>query len=95
MIADVDERETIVAAAIDFEGVVYSVPRPGRHNDVIHKIVRERGVKSVPGSATQGFLTSGGQFVNRWRAHRIAVDSGQPCSRPLDLNSELYSEDVW
>lgn len=90
-----DERESIVAAAIDFDGTVYSVPRPGRHHDVIHKIVRERGVKSVPANATQGFLTSTGRFVGRHLAHRLAIRCGQSCSRPLHLGSELYSEDVW
>lgn len=85
---------SIVAAAIRLDGVVYSVPRPGRHDNVIHKIW-EATKQTVPGSAEQGFLTSDGEFVNRWQALRIAHAAGQPCSRPLSLRAELYSEDVW
>lgn len=35
------ERETVERAAILKDGVVYDVPRPGRHCDVMRKLVVE------------------------------------------------------
>lgn len=85
---------TIIAAAIRLEGRVWSVPQPGRHHDVIRLIYEETGNR-VPGTAIQGFLTSEGEFVNRYQAHRIVELAGQPCKRRVSYGSELYSEDVW
>ena len=50
--------ETIVAAAIQHEGKVYSVPRPGRHHDVIREMARN-GLGPTT-MRDQGFLTSSG-----------------------------------
>ena len=88
------ERETIEAAAIMFEGKLYTLPRPNRHHNIIHLIYNETG-KQVPGDATQGFVTSSGRFATRYQAHRIAHKAKQPCKRPISHGSELYSEDLW
>jgi hypothetical protein len=84
--------ERIEAAAIEHEGVVYSVPRPGRHSDVCHKMMAE----GLPTDAmrNQGFLTSSGRFVGRTAAAILARAAGQLLRKtnPTDL---LFSEDVW
>lgn len=92
------EGETIEVAAILYEGTVYSLPRPGRHCDVIRHIWEKLGDK--PGEErhirgeTQGFVTSTGRFVRREPAMRIAKAAKQltegkfqPCA--------LFSEDLW
>ena len=62
------DGETIETAAIMFEGRVYTVPRPGRHHNVMRHMWNTWGDK--PGEErfirgeTQGFVTSTGRFVN-------------------------------
>lgn len=92
------DRETgvelrIEAAAIFQGGRVYSVPRPGRHHDVIKKMVHEDGLPT-PIRGEQGFLLNTGKFVRRIPARRIAHEAGQFIKEPIHPN-ELFSEDVW
>lgn len=101
--------ETIVAVATLFDGVVYSVPQPARHNHVIHLIATTLNILNVRGE--EGFLTSTGRFVDRYEGAAIAIAAkqliirseekhnyGQILERGSDkLNRppKLYSEDVW
>src|SRR5689334_11595213 len=89
----VKPHERIVAAAVYYLGVTYSVPRPGRHGEVIH-LMSNRGLKGEF-CREQGFLTSEGRFVDRylgfsiaWKAKQLLTESG--LSPPM-----LTSEDVW
>lgn len=78
--------ETIVAAAIEQGGIVFSLPRPARHHDIILTLPsRIRG--------RQGFVTDAGRFVDRWEARGIAVASGQVVM-PMHATL-LFSEDLW
>jgi hypothetical protein len=82
----------IVAAAIRQDGMVCSVPRPGRHGDIIRKMA-EAGI-SIPINGEQGFLTSDGLFVDRVRAKMIAALAEQ-IMPGRGQHRELFSEDVW
>jgi hypothetical protein len=67
-----------------------------RHHNVIHTIVTETGIKSVPRHEfTQGFVTEAGIFVDRCEAHKIATDCKQIPDRGHDLFDILISEDLY
>lgn len=93
--------ETIERAAIQCDHVVWTVPRPGRHHDVIAYIARDRPWL-VPITGEQGFVTSTGRFVGREEAKKIAEaadqiiascgSDGVPFKRE---HPQLFSEDVW
>lgn len=85
--------ERVVAAAVLFRGLTFSVPAPGRHHNVVHKMVGELGLAQT-GEWEQGFLTSRGRFVRRKPALRMAREAGQ-ILRETAPNSGLFSEDVW
>lgn len=98
---DADVKLLIVAAAIKQGRMICSVPRPGRHHDVIREMATA-GI-SIPINGEQGFMTSDGVFVGRERARRIAFDADQIIAScvgsdgvPFKRNHpELFSEDVW
>ena len=86
--------ETIVAAAIQIDGVTISLPQPARHGQVLH--ASEGFI--APGflhSATQGFLTSDGRFVTRVEAKLIAHRAGQHFIRNDPHPRDAFSEDFW
>lgn len=86
-------RETIVAAAIQYEGVTISLPKPARHAQVMHSC--EAFMKDMQiGASCQGFLTSEGRFVNRVQARHIAFIAGQE-PKSTGGDRDLYSEDLW
>ena len=85
--------ETIERAAISYGGVVYSVPRPGRHHNVIRLMVEESGL-GPDCMHCQGFITSFGRFVDRYEAVKIASNAGQIKYKTFPL-TQLFSEDVW
>ena len=84
--------ETIVAAAVRYEGIVYSLPPPARHSDVFRLMV------DLPGESTaldnQGFVTSVGRFVDRREAAVVARAALQLIREPTPTYL-LTSEDVW
>lgn len=85
-------NETIVCAAIRHNGVIYSVPRPGRHHNVC-QLMFENGLPTEA-MREQGFLTSEHRFVNRYEAAAIARAAGQIVREPTPPDM-LTSEDVW
>lgn len=90
-------QETIVAAAIQVEGVTISLPKPARHGQVIHAAEAMQLPRHMITPACQGFITSEGRFVNRVMAKQIAHRAGQ---RQLRSEAErhdrdLFSEDLW
>lgn len=84
----------VVAAAIKSaeDGIVYSVPAPGRHHNVIHMLA-QAGFKP-PVLGEQGFLLSDGRFATRTAAKYVARKAGQLLERASELK-QLFSEDVW
>ena len=98
--------DRIIASAIRFNGAVHSVPRPGRHHDVIRHIVDTNpAIQTVGGE--QGFIAgdgaSQGRFVDRLEARKIAEAAGQIIAGRRDKDGvpyvaqddTLFSEDVW
>lgn len=89
----------ITAAAIKHNDMICSVPRPGRHADVIREMARA-GIP-IPITGEQGFLTSDGLFVGRELAMLIAVRGEQVKPKTADGVSyrqehpQLFSEDLW
>lgn len=81
----------IVAAAIRRDGVVWSVPQPGRHHDVIRVMVKA-GVRP-PINGGSGFVTDDGRFLDRIEAARHALECKQ--IEQLNWPPYPYSEDVW
>lgn len=86
------EGETIETAAILFKGIIFTLPRPARHHDVM-RLVWETYGDEVIGSETQGFVTSTGRFVRREPAVRIAKKARQ--IEAPKFPPKLYSEDLW
>lgn len=87
---------TIISAAIKYNDLIFSLPIPARHHDILHKMYLpkdENGLELPKQKCEQGFLTSKGFFVNRIEAAKIANDCGQVES--LILAPYLYSEDLW
>lgn len=88
--------ERIIAAAIQYQGVTISLPKPARHGQVLACAER-----FLPGDSIhyvcQGFLTTKGRFVNRVQAKHIAHRAKQKQLRPEVSRDDrdLYSEDLW
>lgn len=91
------DSETIVAAALEIEGMTFSLPQPARHGH-LHMVCHTLGLPTdLYLRGTQGFLTNTGRFVNRVMAKHIAHRAGQPQMRPLEdrHQRDLFSEDLW
>ena len=80
----------IVAAAIEQDGKVYTLPQPARHHNLIALIITETG-KMVDG--VQGFVDDQGNFMNRVDAAQHVIGCGQLKRVPRPPN--LYTEDLW
>lgn len=89
--------ETIIAAAIQIEGMTLSLPRPARHAQVMHAAEALQMPSHALLSACQGFLTSEGRFVNRVQALQIVHVAGQEQLRQESErhHRDLFSEDLW
>lgn len=90
-----DDILKIECAAIkDIDGKVWSVPRPGRHYNVI-QLMRESGYQGpVNGPDQQGFILSNGNFCRRKAAMRVAENVNQIIGgKPI--GSVLTTEDLW
>lgn len=86
----------ITHVAICFKGIVYSLPKPNRHHNIIWKIVEETGIDKVDSYGDdQGFLDSAGKYLTRKEALDNARANGQlRDDRPI-WNDELFSENLW
>lgn len=71
-----------------------SVPRPGRHHNVIQGMVEWGYTSADIAQSVQGFVTSTGRFVDRFEAYRIATAAGQIKEKTYPLD-KLFSEDIW
>lgn len=89
-------EETVERAAVLQNGVVYDVPRPGRHDAAIRLAVEKVGREVFSDDPhEQGFTTSTGRFVTRHEAARIALAAGQITSLAALRCKTLTSEDLW
>lgn len=90
------DGERIVAAAVRYEGMTFSLPPPARHGECILLMLacRQDIDRTKTGPEEQGFVTSRHRFVDRKEARAIAVVAGQLTWRDAGLG-ELFSEDVW
>ena len=67
-----------------------------RHCDAFYIISQFLNGAELDKTATeQGFLTEGGEFLNRYDAMIDAVNSGQLPPSAKEKCAELYSEDLW
>ena len=88
----------ILAAAIRNKetGVVWSLPTPARHHDLIAICTDwQRGSQSL---FEQGFITNDYRYVDRSEAKKIAKKAGQIIARTPGFIYDgewLFSEDVW
>lgn len=79
----------ITHVAIQYNGKVYSLPKPNRHHHVI------RMIGGIHGPNMQGFLDNDGRFLDRKAALRVALAAGQVLD-PVDIRAnQLFSEDLW
>ena len=86
---------SIESAAIrDETGTVWSVPRPGRHHDVIAYMRKEGYRGSVNKQGQQGFVLTNRQFVPRRDAMAYAIAAGQ-VEEGETISSQLSTEDLW
>jgi hypothetical protein len=90
----------IVAAAIRIGKLVCSVPRPGRHHDVIRACAKSgmpTPIGVMPGlEDEQGFIDHEGNFLSRKQAALHVVKCGQPLrSSHINHRLGLFSEDLW
>lgn len=88
----------IVAAAIRVEstGVVYAIPRPGRHHNVIRMVAaagHELPINEGSPAYTFGFVSNAGLFLDRAEAEAVAREHGQ-LARP-NIGGPMTSEDLW
>lgn len=90
----------IVAAALRYDRVILSIPRPARHSDILHATHAQFEGYDLE----QGFLTDEGKFLDRKQAmvHQLATGFGLPrreqilAYNPNAYNGdELFSEDLW
>lgn len=88
--------EKIKAAAImSTDGLVHSVPAPGRHMDVMIHMVDNLGYqRPIKQENLQGFVTEDDVFLDRVQAHRVASQAKQILPG-RGARRELYSEDLW
>lgn len=90
-----DQTTAIEAAAIQAaNGLVFALPAPNRHHDVLRAMNELTIPRAVAFEGEQGFVTSEGCFVGRREARDIATIAGQLLPTAYDLD-QLYSEDVW
>lgn len=73
----------IISVALKRDELIYSLPKPARHHDVIKAMVEAGIAETIDSSFEQGFLTVKG-FMNRVEAAKFVGQS-----------TKLFSEDLW
>lgn len=87
-----DAKLRIVSAALNFDGLILSMPAPARHSDLIRAVDEYCLCLSVR-QENQGFLDAGGHFLTREEALKRAYETGQ--LDKSDHPRHLFSEDLW
>ncbi len=88
--------ERVVAAAIQYDGLVFSMAPPARHAHVLWSMQRLNLLVKVDRVREEGFTTSLGRYVNREEGCQIARAAGQLKHRTkTGPDHALFSEDLW
>lgn len=87
------EAITVVAAAIKKGRKIYSIPKPARHSDVVHAMIR-MGL-GEPSKEEYGFKLSDGIFATRNIAKRFAYRAGQITRERFMSEKVFTTEDLW
>lgn len=90
------DSNEIIGVAIKHNDLVACLPKPNRHHHVITYMVDTLGIDPPvghQGKDGQGFYLSNGEYLNRYDARTLAIETGQ-CETP-DHARELFSEDLW
>lgn len=69
------DGERVVAVAVRYNGLLVTLPTPARHPDILRPLYEM--TKHIVAAEDQGFMTSGGRFVDRTEAARIAQAARQ------------------
>ncbi len=85
-----DEKIHAAAVMTFPERVIFTMPKPYRHFNILHKFSDEIHSNSFE----QGFITNKGRFLRRNHAFVVARERDQFIRTP-DVPGKLYSEDVW
>ena len=94
----------IVAAALWYDGLILTMPRPNRHRDIIRKFYSVVHDYDASLDFEQGFINNNGVFYTREAAYKHCQAIGQPLTRRIALlesyqnvynGEELFSEDLW
>lgn len=87
------DLEVVAAAILTDTGEIFSVPKPGRHHNVI-ALIRAAGKNFR--HEDQGFLLRNGSFARRKSALVCAIRAGQlPKDGGKWPTHGLFSEDLW
>lgn len=78
------EEETVAAAAVLVEGVLWTLPRPAAHAHILRAYSDVKQQPVPVSDHEQGFVTNTGRFVDRFEAAILVGRTGA-----------LYSEDLW
>ena len=78
----------ITQAAVKLGGVIYTLPKPARHHDILHDMYQKLGRAPL---AEQGFLNDNGDFLNRTEAAKEALK----CAQIAKEVTVLFSENLW
>lgn len=88
----------ITAVAVIHEGVLWALPPPNRHHNVLHKIHADLELgENKPAFGEEGFIIDE-KFVSRELAMLAAKFTGQLNRREgpnYYQGDELFSEDLW
>lgn len=89
-----ENKIDIITVAIKFNDLIFTMPKPNRHPDVLHQM-HKLGIKIFNNiSITEGFLTSEGHFLNRLESYEYAMKYDL-CNDIPEFEGVLYSEDLW
>lgn len=91
---DRSPNETIAAAAVYYDGLIYSIDAPARHHHILRAMVKHDVDDAAMSPRYQGFVTNTGRFVDRYEAAKIARAANQLIRQPTPKDM-LTSEDVW
>ena len=85
------EKEFILCAAIDYNGVIISAHRHGNCYEVLEALVGKIETSKLPDRNKQGFLTSQNRYVSREEAWVIAKSNKQI---KYGLNASDHDNDI-
>ena len=86
------DYSTVALAAIRAGKVVYTLPRPARHDAIVRLLIASGISLDV---SEQGFTLTTGEFVTRKQAARVEFLAGQFLVPQESPPASLMTEDLW